>query len=148
MSKTMKRALLLVALGVAAPAAALGEEIDVWRSPFCGCCHLWMKHMESAGFTVRSNETDDLMAVKRERKVPPDLASCHTAVVAGYTIEGHVPAADVQKLLADRPDALGLVLPGMPAGSPGMGIGAEPYDVLLLQKDGSTKIFAHHAGTT
>lgn len=134
----------LGALLVLASAPAFAQDMTVWYSPTCGCCHLWAKHIEAAGFSVKLNETDNLDPVKKAYGVRPALASCHTARIGGYTIEGHVPAQDIRRLLAEKPDAVGLTAPGMPASAPGMDIGAEPYDVLLIRRDGTTEIFARH----
>ncbi|HYC02192.1 MAG TPA: DUF411 domain-containing protein [Azospirillaceae bacterium] len=132
----------LAARPVAAPAP--GPLVEVWKSPTCGCCGAWIEHMKAAGFEVRVTETDDLAPVKAARGVPGELGSCHTAVVEGYVLEGHVPAADVRRLLAERPKATGLAVPGMPADAPGMDLGTgEPYDVVLFGPKGRT-LFARH----
>ena len=146
----MKRfAIVLAVLGVLGSAAhALAEELPamtVWKSPWCGCCGNWVEHMTAAGFEVQVKEVEDLGLVKRMAAVPDTLQSCHTARVGGYTVEGHVPAADVVRLLEERPDALGLVVPGMPSGSPGMENGErDPYHVLMLKRDGETEIFSSY----
>lgn len=123
--------------------------MTVYKSASCGCCKLWVDHARSAGFTVREVNTDDLATVKREMGIPSRLASCHTVVVGGYVVEGHVPAADVKKVLRDRPAGVrGLALPGMPIGSPGMEQGPlsgyERYDVLAFTAAGATSVFATH----
>jgi hypothetical protein len=126
---------LIAGLTVPAPAAlAKGAGVLVHRDPNCGCCLGWVDHLKAAGFVVSVEETDDLPGVRRRLGVPPDLAACHTAKVQGYVLEGHVPAAAVQRLLRDRPDAAGLAVPGMPAGSPGMDGTPEPYAVVLFGK--------------
>ena len=146
----MKRvAVAMALLGMLGPAApAVAEELPamtVWKSPWCGCCGEWVEHMRAAGFEVQVNEVEDLSVVKRMAAVPADLESCHTARVGGYTVEGHVPAADIIILLDEQPDAHGLVVPGMPSGSPGMENGErDPYDVLLLKRDGETEVFSSH----
>lgn len=119
--------------------------VTVYKSPTCGCCSAWADHLRQNGFTVETADVQDLSAVKRQYGIPPALQSCHTAVVEGYVVEGHVPAADVKRLLTERPDAAGLTVPGMPIGSPGMEQGdtTEPYDVLLVH-DGETTVFASH----
>lgn len=130
----------LLAAGVAAlstglPGAAAAEQrMQVFKSPWCGCCVEWVKHMRAAGFQVHVTELEDLSPVKAQLGVAPDLQSCHTAVVDGYVIEGHVPASDVARLLAERPRAAGLSVPGMPVGSPGMEQGnrQDPYAVILF----------------
>lgn len=122
--------------------------IDVYKSAGCGCCNGWVKHLEQAGYTVSANNTASgiLAKIKRDAGLKPDLQSCHTAKAGGYVIEGHVPAEDVARLLAEKPDAIGLSVPGMPLGSPGMDTGSEkePYEVLLMKKDGTTEVFAKH----
>lgn len=120
--------------------------VVVHRSPTCGCCESWVGHMERAGFPVEVHDTLDLGPIKAEAGVPVGQGSCHTALVGQYFVEGHVPADDVKRLLTEQPEGRGLTVPGMPQGSPGMeqsGI-SEPYDVLLVAKDGSTTVFAHH----
>ena len=119
----------------------------VHTSPSCGCCGLWVEHRQQAGFPVEVRDTNDLNPVKERLGVPYGKGSCHTAEVAGYVIEGHVPADDVKRLLADRPDAKGLVLPGMPLGSPGMETPdgrTDAYTVELIANDGTTSAFAQH----
>lgn len=120
--------------------------IVAFKSPTCGCCELWVEHMRAAGFQVEVKDTQDMGAIKAEAGVPVGQGSCHTAKVGNYYLEGHVPAADVKRLLAERPDARGLIVPGMVPGSPGMEQGGvtKPYDVLLLAKDGSTTVYSHH----
>lgn len=117
-----------------------------FKSPTCGCCELWVEHMRAAGFQVEVKDTQDMGAIKTEAGVPVGQGSCHTAKVGNYYLEGHVPAADVKRLLAEAPDARGLIVPGMVPGSPGMEQGGvtKPYDVLLLAKDGSTTVYSHH----
>ena len=131
----------LLALGSAAHAAAL----TVYKSPACGCCGKWVEHVEKHGFTVKVVNVADIMAVKAKVGIPDSLASCHTTMVGGYVVEGHVPAADIKKFLAQKPKAKGIVVPGMPAGSPGMETGhRQPYQTLLIKADGSTSVFAQH----
>lgn len=112
-------------------------QIDVHRDAYCGCCKDWIAHLEASGFTVNDHVETDMVAVKQRLGVPPRLASCHTAVINGQFVEGHVPAADILRL-QKRPDLLGLAVPGMPIGSPGMEMGArqDPYQVIGLGKDG------------
>ena len=120
--------------------------VVAYRSPTCGCCELWVEHLRAAGFQVEIKNTDDIGAIKEEAGVPVGKGSCHTARVGAYWVEGHVPASDVKRLLAEKPDARGLVVPGMVHGSPGMEQGGvtQPYDVLLIANDGSTSVFSHH----
>jgi hypothetical protein len=122
--------------------------VTVTKDPSCGCCTSWAEHMEAAGFPVRVVESGSVETLKQRLGVPPTLYSCHTAEVDGYVIEGHVPAAAIQRLLTDRPSGTGLAVPGMPAGSPGMdfpGVTAEPYDVLLFAPADQT-IFGRFRG--
>ena len=129
-----------------ARAQAQAPVIEVWRSPACGCCAAWIKHLQEAGFVTRVNMVDDTSQARKAAGIPDRLGSCHTGKVAGYAIEGHVPAADIRKLLATKPQAVGLAVPGMPMGSPGMEQGGmkQPYEVLLVKADGSTTVFARH----
>ncbi|WP_375161144.1 DUF411 domain-containing protein [Bradyrhizobium sp. RDT46] len=125
---------------LARPAVAAQAEqaaITVHRDPSCGCCASWVQHLRDAGFTVQVEETADLDAIRTRLGVPSDLVACHTAEVAGYVVEGHVPAAAVRRLLSERPNAKGLAVPGMPIGSPGME-GGKPqrYEVVLFGADG------------
>ena len=141
--------LCLTILGLSpANSADTAPSIEVWKSATCSCCGAWIKHLEANGFAVKVNAADAgaLAALKRAAGIGDKLASCHTAKIDGYVIEGHVPGTDIKQLLAERPDAIGLAVPGMPAGSPGMEQGAEfePYDVLLIKKDGTTEVFAKH----
>ncbi|GAA6119507.1 hypothetical protein Acidovoranil_16100 [Acidovorax sp. FG27] len=134
------------AAGPAQQAAA----VEVWKDPNCGCCTEWVEHLRTAGFRV-SVQGGGNAAVRQRLGLPAALGSCHTALVAGYLVEGHVPAADVRRLLREKPQALGLAVPGMPIGSPGMdgalyGGRRDAYDVLLVARDGSTSVFTHHPG--
>lgn len=127
--------------------AAAPHNVLVHKTATCGCCKLWVKHLEAAGFSVKAQDVDNLGPIKERAGIPPGLGSCHTAEVEGYFVEGHVPAQDIQRLLRERPRARGLSVPGMPIGSPGMEIPSgevQPYDVLLVAEDGSTSVFAHH----
>lgn len=135
----------------ATPTAAVAADPDlpvvtVYKSPTCGCCAAWVDHMRDDGFRVEVVEMNDVTPIKESRGVPRDLGSCHTAVVDGYVLEGHVPAADVRRLLEERPEQVGLAVPGMPVGSPGMEQGStvQPYDVVAFGRDGSRSVFAHH----
>lgn len=124
------------------------EPMTVFKSASCGCCIGWIKHLEANGFQVTGKDLPNAALVQKKLAagLRPELSSCHTGQIAGYTIEGHVPAREVRKLLAERPDALGLAVPEMPLGSPGMEVDGEkePYDVLLIKKDGSTEVFARY----
>ena len=119
--------------------------VTVYKSPTCGCCNAWIDHMRDAGFTVVGVNRDDMNAIKHQHGVTNSLGSCHTATVAGYVLEGHVPAADVKRLLAERPDVVGLAVPGMPMGSPGMeGPISQKYDVVAFDKAGGRTVFASY----
>jgi hypothetical protein len=144
----------LLALGVAAAvapvariarAAGAAPLVEVWKTSTCGCCRAWVRHLEAAGFSVKVNEVADVTPVKERLGVPPALSSCHTAVVSGYLVEGHVPADDILRLLRESPPVRGILVPGMPAGSPGMEAArGERYEVLALDADGRTSVFATH----
>lgn len=118
--------------------------VEVYKTPTCGCCVKWIEHLEQAGFRVESKTMDDVSPVKAARGVPPALASCHTATVAGYVVEGHVPADIIGRLLADKPDIVGVAVPGMPVGSPGMEMGdrKDPYQVVSFDHDGELEVYA------
>lgn len=121
-------------------------EVTVYKSATCGCCNKWIKHMEDNGFSIKAVDVANMDLVKQHYGINRELGSCHTALVDGYIIEGHVPATDVKKLLSERPDVLGLTVPGMPIGSPGMEMGdhADHYDVLAVEKDGKTSVFSQY----
>ena len=135
-----RRALAFFAVGLVVPtfsALAQTPAMIVHKDPTCGCCTGWVRHLKDAGFVVTVEETANLPAVRRRLGVPGDLAACHTAEIAGYVIEGHVPESAIRQLLQKRPVALGLAVPGMPVGSPGMEGGApQKYDVVLFGKSG------------
>ena len=141
---------LLLSTGVGAHESAVhefskGPTITVYRDPNCGCCKKWIEHLIKHGFRVNDRKSDDMSEVKRGLGVPQKLESCHTGVVNGYVIEGHVPAADVQRLLKQKPKVAGLAVPGMPMGSPGMeGPRKDSYEVLSFDKAGKTSVFAKH----
>lgn len=136
-------ALGATSFAVAAKPSAI--PVEVWKDPNCGCCKDWIAHMEKNGFAVTVKDQGN-NAARARLGMPQKFGSCHTAVVQGYVIEGHVPASDIQRLLKEKPQALGLAVPGMPVGSPGMdgavyGGRRDPYKVLLVQKDGSSQVF-------
>nr|WP_264185409.1 DUF411 domain-containing protein [Roseicella aerolata] len=126
------------------PAWAAGPRIEVWKDANCGCCEGWVRHLQRAGFAAQARDVADMAAVKRAHAVPEPLWSCHTALLEGYVIEGHVPAGDLRRLLAERPAARGLSAPGMPASAPGMDIPGEPYDVILFGAPEGERLFARH----
>ena len=144
----MNRRLLALAVPFALLACgqAAAATVDVVKTPWCGCCSAWIEHLRSAGFEVRVSEVEDLAPVAAKLGVPDDLRSCHSASFGGYAIEGHVPAADIKRLLKEKPKAAGLAVPGMPVGSPGMEQGAakQPYATILFDRSGKRKVFARH----
>jgi len=145
----LARVTAFTALTLISQAAWAAGSMEVLKTASCGCCASWSNHMRQAGFTV--TEVDlllaELNAAKVEAGLKPGQTSCHTGKIDGYVIEGHVPAREVQRLLDERPDAVGLTVPDMPYGSPGMGEAsddADPYDVLLIKRDGTTEVFASY----
>jgi len=126
--------------------SAAAATIEVVKSPYCGCCTQWVDYLRREGFEVRVVEAEDVSPAAARLGVPDDLRSCHTASIGGYAIEGHVPVADIRRLLAERPDALGIAVPGMPVGSPGMEQGnvRQPYATILFMRDGRRRLFAQH----
>ena len=151
----MHRLQISLALGMllwiaSAPANSQQQSatVRVYKDPTCGCCEKWVEHLRAAGFVVAVVNAPDVTAIKDKQLVPKQARSCHTGVVNGYAIEGHVPAADVRRFLTKRPPgALGLAVPGMPFGSPGMEVSGgrvQPYDVLAFDKAGRTSVFASH----
>jgi len=151
MSRLNRRTLIAAAASAcAAPAwaAPKATPVTVYKTPWCGCCGGWVKHLEASGFRPTVVELEDLAPIRARYGVPAAAASCHTGVVAGYAIEGHVPASDIRRLLQAQPRARGLAVPGMPLGSPGMEAAdgrRQRYDTLLILPDGSTRVFASHA---
>lgn len=127
-------------------AASPTPQVHVYKSPHCGCCSGWIEHMRAAGFAVEVSEVTDTTAARKRLGMPDRLGSCHTATVGGYTLEGHVPAAEVKRLLATRPKAIGLAVPGMPPASPGMDTPGrrDPYQVLLVDTSGQTSAYASY----
>ncbi|WP_370286370.1 DUF411 domain-containing protein [Pseudooceanicola nanhaiensis] len=149
-----RRAMMAATAGFAASvplagAAQGGPAIHVLKDPNCGCCTSWIEILREDGFTVTTERSlgTQLMQHKLENRIPQNMTSCHTGEIEGYMIEGHVPPADIRRLLSERPDAVGLAVPGMPYGSPGMGSEAEreAYDVFLIRKDGRTEVFTSYA---
>lgn len=142
--KNAARALAAFAL-LAYAQVAVAQTMRVAKSPHCGCCNAWIEHVRRAGFQIRIVEAHDVTPIARQLGVPDNLRSCHTAVVDGYVIEGHVPAADIRRLLAQRPRGTGLAVPGMPIGSPGMEQGNrhQAYEVILFE-GARRAVFARH----
>jgi hypothetical protein len=128
--------------------ASPAPEMTVYRSPTCTCCGRWLEHMKQNGFAIKDIPTEDMDAIKRQHGVPATLQSCHTALVDGYWVEGHVPAEDVKKLLRDKPAVAGISVPGMPVGTPGMEMGPrqDPFAVMQLDKSGNTSVFHDYPG--
>jgi hypothetical protein len=151
-----RRGLLLGA--AALPFAALAQRasasrvlVEVWKDPNCGCCGDWVKHLQDQGFAVKLNETGN-NAMRAKLGIPANLGSCHTALAGGYAVEGHVPAREIRRLLKEKPQAVGLTVPGMPVGSPGMdgpayGGRRDPYDVVLVLKSGGARPYASYHKT-
>ena len=150
--RVRRRALSALVVGIAAATGvsrsvakpAPRPSVEVWKDPNCGCCREWIAYLEREGFAVVARDEGNV-AARRRLGMPAKYGSCHTATVAGYVIEGHVPAEDIRRLLSQRPDAIGLAVPGMPVGSPGMdgaiyGGRRDPYDVLLVRRDGSAVV--------
>lgn len=143
---TRREALFAVA-GVAGTVYSANAQqpikVEVYKDPTCGCCGLWVAHLRARGFAPTVTDAPNMTQVKDRSHIPVQLRSCHTALVGGYVIEGHVPAADVQRLLTEKPKVLGLAVPGMPVGSPGMeGAGGRPYDVLTFDAAGKTTVYS------
>jgi hypothetical protein len=146
----MKRRVVLTGLSAVAAAVTLplqaATSIHVFKNPDCGCCTGWVDHLKAAGFAVEVTEVADTSGTRKRLGMPEKFGSCHTATVEGYVLEGHVPAADIRRLLAARPKAVGLAVPGMPVGSPGMEMGArkDPYKVLLVSATGTQSVFSSY----
>ena len=144
-----RRETLILALTL--PGAALAQtapavRIEVWQDPACGCCAGWVRHMRAAGFEVTVRQVADVRQIKVARGIDEALWSCHTALVSNYVVEGHVPAADVRRLLAERPRAKGLATLGMPPSAPGMDMPGTPYAVILFGAPGGDRTWARHGG--
>jgi hypothetical protein len=126
---------------------AAGRLVEVFKTPTCGCCSQWVEHLRQSGFTVRTTDLNDLTDIKKSRGVPEQVQSCHTAVVNGHVVEGHVPADDIHRMLKEKPAIAGIAVGGMPLGSPGMdfpGTKAQAYNVMSFDKSGATRVFAKH----
>jgi hypothetical protein len=137
--------LLIAALGSTHVWAQSSAAVEVFKSPYCGCCGKWVEHLRQNGFQVNTHDVEDVTAARKKMGMPDRLGSCHTAKIGGYVVEGHVPAADIQRLLKEKPRALGLAVPSMPPGSPGMESAKPmPYQTLLVRTDGTTQVFAQH----
>ena len=141
----IRAATLFAALSLAVIPLTHAAEVVVYKSPTCGCCNGWVDHLRANGFEVQTHDVSDVVTYKERHGVPARLGSCHTALVDGYVIEGHVPAADIMRLLSEqRPDVVGLAVPGMPSGSPGMSGPPQPYQVISFDRAGKEEVFASH----
>lgn len=144
-STGLTKMVFLLTMGTSVFSYAQSQAMEVWKSPTCGCCNEWISYMQKNGFEVKINNTGNA-EMHKKFNIKDEQASCHTAVIDGYVIEGHVPVEDIQRLLAEKPDAVGLSAPGMPVGSPGMD-GAvyqgrkDPYQVILIKKNGESEVF-------
>ncbi|GHT82476.1 periplasmic protein [Betaproteobacteria bacterium] len=141
-------ALFTGAVALAAPATpgAL-PQVEVYKTPYCGCCGAWVTHLQQAGFSVKVQEVEDLTPLRARLGIPEAHASCHSAKIGSYVLEGHVPADDVKRLLEEKPQALGLAVPAMPAGAPGMDVPpehAQAYATLLLRRDAPAQVYVQH----
>ena len=143
--KTVRIVLVFILLSATAAFAQGTPRVEVFKSASCGCCGGWVEHMRKNGFEVMTHDVADVPAERKKLGMPERLGSCHSAKIGDYVVEGHVPAADIRRLLKEKPMALGLAVPAMPPGSPGMeGYRPVPYDTLLVNRDGSTRVFASH----
>ena len=139
------RALLPALLALPLAAGAAQPLVEVYKTASCGCCKQWVKHLEENGFTVKTRDVANPGDYRARFGIADQFGSCHTARVQGYAVEGHVPASDIKRMLATRPAAAGLAVPGMPMGSPGMeGAHSDPYEVLLVKKDGSASVYKRY----
>ncbi len=136
----------LMANEIKVPMASV--EIEVYRSPSCGCCSKWVKHLEENNFTVKDVVTNDVSSIKNKYAVPQEMSSCHTAIVNGYVVEGHVPANDIKQMLLNKPNIIGISVPAMPVGTPGMEMGErkDPYQVVSFDKDKKVQVVNSYEG--
>lgn len=142
---TLRRYALILPFMLGSALAQAATLVEVYKSPYCGCCEEWVQHLKKNGFEVKTYDVNDVPAARKKLGMPEQLGSCHTAKVGGYLVEGHVPAADIQRMLKEKPKAVGIAVPGMPQGSPGMETSTpQPYNTLLVQMDGTTRVFARH----
>lgn len=142
---TLAKLIATALLSLVATVGVAGELITVYKSPTCGCCSAWIEHLKTNGFEVQAHDSNQMGEVKQSLGVRPQHASCHTAEVAGYVIEGHVPAAEIRRLLQEKPAVAGLAVPGMPTGAPGMeGSRKDPYQVLTFDQDGNSRVYAEY----
>jgi len=146
MKKVVLAALIFALLPFSGVQAELAKDIVVYKSPQCGCCTKWVRYLEGKGYRVEAIDTQDVYAWKKKYAVPEKLAACHTAVIDGYVVEGHVTDRDIKRLLLTRPNIKGIAVPGMPVGTPGMenGNAREAYDVISFDEQGRTEVFVKH----
>ncbi len=143
--KPVRIALVLAVLSATPVFAQSAPRVDVFKRVTCGCCSAWVDHLRKNGFEVQAHDVSDVPAVRQKLGMPDRVGSCHTAKVGGYVIEGHVPAADIHRLLKEKSRTLGLAVPSMPPGSPGMESPRPiPFDTLLVARDGGSRVFASH----
>ena len=150
MAVTAGVAALTVSAVVVQARQANKTTVQVYKTSTCGCCSKWVEHLKANGFSVVATDVEDIDAVKTKQGVPTDLSSCHTAIVNGYVVEGHVPASDVARMLKERPKIAGIAVPSMPAGSPGMevpGGKVQPYKVIAFEKGGKTTVYSSHGSS-
>ena len=152
MARTLKTTVMQLTgallLGSTALAQAAAPLIEVYKTPSCGCCVKWIDHLRLNGFAVKAIDVPETASIRKKFGIAEQHGSCHTAKVKGYAIEGHVPAADIKRLIKEKPSATGLAVPGMPMGSPGMEAEhADAYDVVLIKKNGSTSTYRHYKGS-
>ncbi|HWJ95728.1 MAG TPA: DUF411 domain-containing protein [Telluria sp.] len=145
-SRTLSRLVTAAMFALPLAAVAATPVVEVYKSATCGCCKEWIKHLEANGFKVNAHDVDNPSDYREKFGIPTNMGSCHTATVNGYALEGHVPAADVKRLLATKPKAKGLAVPGMPMGSPGMEQGPrkDAFDVMLVQDGGKATVYKHY----
>ena len=144
--KSMRMVVMLAGAVLLAACAADEHTVEVWKSASCGCCTQWVRHLEANGFTVRAHDVEEPAVYRSKLGIPDELGSCHTAAIGGYALEGHVPAREIHRLLSERPNAVGLAVPAMPLGSPGMdgpeyGGRTDPYDVLLIARGAAPRVY-------
>lgn len=144
--RTMIGAMLAAASAAACAKPAKAVEVNVYKSPPCGCCGAWVDHIRSSGMAVVVHDMENVSPIAAKAGVPDEARSCHTAIVDGYFVEGHVPVPDIRRLLKERPKARGIAVPGMPIGSPGMEQGdtKQPYDTMIVDRNGEMRVFARH----
>lgn len=143
--RDMMRMTAAAVLSIHGAAWAAAPVVDVYKTATCGCCKEWVRHLQENGFTVRTHEVNNPSDYRAKFGIPDRFGSCHTGVVNGYALEGHVPAADIQRLLKQKPKAAGLAVPAMPMGAPGMeGPRQDPYDVYLVRQDGNAAVYQHY----